>query len=300
MEELYNQLKLERTGKLKNNVLLVKKTNSKDDKTYCLKMPTPEQEIKLYRDCFPKVNQNEFNKLKLPNAIKVGSLFANYGWWVLMEYYGDDYILWDEESVDNGGGKSVTIDHVDTLIDMISDLKTIDIKLFENVIPTVDKCPWYTSILKKAEGFMNRGLLTVDDFNKITNLLSSGLTEEQKKDYIVTNGDFQFRNFIKQPDGKVAVIDWTENAHNTPNIEPIEFPIMYQWTLMWSNQTWQNEYARRTMKAFNISHERLASALVVKSINQASIWPNSQLEQIQIQHCIRGLNGHIITSNVVT
>ena len=300
IDTLFNQLNLEVIGKLKNNsVLLVKKTNSADTNTYCLKMATVEQEIKLFRDCFPKVNQDEFRRLKLPTGIKIGSLFLNKGWWVLMEYYGDDTIKWEETDPTHAGGRSITADYADILIDMLKDLRTIDIDLFTNTIPTVDKCPWYIELPQRAQSLVNRGILLSSDLQKVTNLLSRDLSEEQKRNYIVTNGDFQFRNFIKQPDGKVVVIDWTENTYNTPNIEPIEFPIMYQWTLMWFNPTWQDLYIKKAMETFNLSPERLNYALVVKSINQAHLWPGSPLANIQIEHCIRGLNGQIINSNII-
>lgn len=299
MEELFNQLNLEHIGNLKHNqVLLVKKTNSTDTSIYCLKMATVEQEIKLFRDCFPKVDQDKLRRLKLPTGIKIGSLFLNKGWWVLMEYYGNDIIKWDESDPTYGGGKSISTDYVDILVDMLLDLKTLDTNLFANVIPIVDQCPWYINLIQKAQSLMNQGLLLPDDLQRVINLFSRPLSEEQKRDYIVTNGDFQFRNFIKQPDGKIVVIDWTENSFNTPNIEPIEFPIMYQWTLMWSNPEWQNLYVKKAMEAFNINKDRLNYALVVKSINQASLWTGSPLAKIQVEHCIRGLNDKIISLNV--
>jgi len=228
MEELFNQLKLDYIRKLKNNVLLVRKTDSADTNTYCLKMSTAEQELKLFRDCFPKVDQTKFRKLKLPTGIKIGSLFLNSGWWVLMEYYGNNIIQWDETDEAHAGGKSITVDYVDVLVDMLRDLKTIDINLFADVIPPVDKCSWYLNLIQKAQNLTANGLLPSNELQRVSDFLSRDLSGEQKNDYIITNGDFQFRNFIRQPDEKIVVIDWTENAYNTPNIEPIEFPVMYQ------------------------------------------------------------------------
>lgn len=306
MEELYNLLKLKKINSLKHNsVLLVEQTNSTDRSLYCFKMPAAEQELKLYKDCFPKVNQDNFRRLILPKAIKIGSLFSNDNWWLIMEYYGKDIIPWDEIHDSHAGGKSITLDYVDILIDMLRDLKTIDISLFADIIPTVDLCPWYANLIQKAQHLTSLGLFPINELQRVCEILSRGLSEEQKRQYILTNGDFQFRNFLKQPDGKIALIDWTENSYNTPNIEPIEFPIMYQWILMWFNPIWQNEYVKKAMEVFSLSEERLSFALVVKSINQADLWSHGgeksgyYLSKIQIENCIRGLNGEIIRPNVI-
>lgn len=300
MEELFNQLQLERVASLKrNDVLLVKKTNSTDTSNYCFKFHAGEQELKLYRDCFPKINQDDFHKLRLPKAVKIGSFFSNFGFWTLLEYYGNDIILWNETDPVHGGGKSISEDYVDILIDMVRDLKKIDISIFSHVLPFVDTCAWYTNLNQKAQNLTQRGLLSPTELQQVTEILSHGISVKQE-DYIVTNGDFQFRNFVKQPDGKVVVIDWTENPFNTPNIEPIEFPIMYQWTLMWANPTWQNLYVKKAMEAFNISEARIRYALLVKSINQALLWPDTDLGKIQVEHCRRALNSEIISSHVVS
>jgi len=125
-------------------------------------------------------------------------------------------------------------------------------------------------------------------------MLSSGLTNESKEDFILTNGDFQFRNFIKLSNNKIVVIDWTENPFNTPNIEPIEFAAMYQWTLMWANLSWQDAYVKEISKKFNISKDRLRFALLVKSINQAHMWRGVQeLSRLQVNNSIRALDGLI-------
>ncbi|GEM_PF-3118563 len=68
---------------------------------------------------------------------------------------------------------------------------------------------------------------------------------------------------------------------------------------MWSNPSWQETYIKQAIKAFDISQERLNYALVVKSINQAHLWGGGNLAKIQIENCMRGLNGQILSRTVV-
>ncbi len=301
MDELFNILKLERVENLKHEaVLLVKMTDADDEKLYCLKFHAAIQEQKLYKDCFARIDQGKFRKLILPKAKKIGSLFSNYNWWILLEYYGNNIIPWDETREGDIGGESISTDYVPVLIDMIRDLKSIDLKLFLGIIPLVEGCTWYKELSQRATALTELGYLTIEELQEILIILSKGVDENAKNDYILTNGDFQFRNFLIQPDGKLAVIDWTENAFNTPNIEPIEFPVMYQWTLMWKNPKWQNLYLETFIKQFKVSEARIRYALLVKSINQAFLWGHgggNPLAQIQIQNCRIALGRELIIAD---
>lgn len=294
MEEQFNKFGFSVVGSPKRNIFLVKESPISDDsKKYCLKLNAGEQEIKLFKDCFPKIDQSKFKKLQLPIAHKVGSLFENQGWWVLTDYYGDS-IEWDETNPESTGGRNISLDYVDILAQILADLKSIDIGIFSETLPLVESSSWYTSINKKLTYLINNNLFPSSYHKKATAMLSSGLTNESKKDFILTNGDFQFRNFIKLPNHKIVVIDWTENDFNTPNIEPIEFAAMYQWTLMWANLPWQEAYVKKISKNFNISKDRMRFALLVKSINQAHLWRGAhELSRLQVNNSIRALDGLI-------
>lgn len=295
MEEQFNQFGLSIIGALKkNNVLLVKETPISDDgKKYCLKLNAAEQEIKLFKDYFPKIDQSKFKRLQLPVAYKTGSLFENERWWILTDYYGKP-IDWDETNPESVGGRNIGLDYVDILADILADLKLIDTSLFSGILPSVESVPWYTRINQKLTDLIKNNLFPSSYQKKAITMLTSGFTSESRGDFILTNGDFQFRNFIKLPNHKIVVIDWTENPFNTPNIEPIEFAAMYQWTLMWANSPWQDAYIKKISKKFNISKDRLKFALLVKSINQAHMWRgNHELSRLQVNNSIRALDGLI-------
>ena len=294
MEKQFNLFGLSIVGTLKRNVLLVRKTQVSDDgRKYCLKLNAAEQEVELFKDCFPKIDQSKFKKLQLPIAHKIGSLFENQRWWVLTDYYGES-MDWDETNPKSVGGRNISLDYVDILAQILADLKSIDIGLFSQILPLVESASWYTSINQKLTDLINNRLFPSSYHKKAITMLSSGLTNESKEDFILTNGDFQFRNFIKLSNNKIVVIDWTENPFNTPNIEPIEFAAMYQWTLMWANLSWQDAYVKEISKKFNISKDRLRFALLVKSINQAHMWRGVQeLSRLQVNNSIRALDGLI-------
>ncbi len=294
MEILLNQLGLNVVEGIKRNVFIVEKTSVPNDgKKYCIKLGAAEKEIKLYKECFPKVDQSNFKNLQLPVAHKAGSHFKNMGWWILTDYYGK-HIEWDETNPEIVGGRNISLDYVDILAQMLTDLKTIDINIFSDTIPSVESTPWFTSINQKLDSLIENKLFPSSYQEKASTMISTGFTDESKKDFILTNGDFQFRNFIKLPNDKIVVVDWTENPFNTPNIEPIEFATMYQWTLMWANIPWQDAYVNKISKNFSIDKDRLRFALLVKSINQAHMWRGHQeLARIQVNHSIRALDGQI-------
>lgn len=296
MEVLLNQLGLEKIEELKHNVIKGKKTPvSGSAPFYILKLESTEQEVRLFRDAFPKVDQKKFGTLILPSAIKVGSLLINHGWWVLMNYYQGETVFWDETNPECVGGRNIGLEHIDTIVNLLKDLRLIETSIFAGILPTFNTASWYISLDQKLLELTNLGLFPQNHHQRAIDMLSSGLSDEQMKDLILTNGDFQFRNFIKLPSGKVAIVDWTENAYNTPNIEPIEFPIMYQWTLMWANSSWQNVYVKKAIDTFGISMERLSFALLIKSINQAHLWRGSpELARRQVEHSIRAIDGQII------
>ncbi len=211
MKTQLNMFGLNIVDNLKRNVLIVSETSvTNKDQTYLLKLNTSEQEVRLLRDCFPKINQRDFGVLQLPVAHRVGSLFNNKDWWVIMDYFKGESINWDERNPECIGGKNISLDYINVLTGILADLKSIDIGLFSGVLPSVESAPWYTSLKNKLTKLISCQLFPPSYRQKAINMIEFGLSGESKKDLILTNGDFQFRNFIKLTNGKIAVIDWTE------------------------------------------------------------------------------------------
>jgi len=289
MKTELNILKIDKIKELKHNVYVVKETSKKNKgDTYLLKTKISKQEIKLLRNCFPKINQQKFKVLRLPIAHRTGK---NDQLWVMMDYFKGDIIKWDEKRTECAGGRNISVEYVDILSMILSDLKSIDTKIFLGILPEIESTLWYSKILEKLNRLYELKLFLRNYYQDACAVIKPGLPTESKKDLILTNGDFQFRNFIKLQKNKMAVIDWSKSGHNTPNIEPLEFAVMYQWTLMWNNLTWQNSYIKKVKSKFNISNRRLRYALVIKSINQAHLWRGSpELARIQVNNCVRAIN----------
>lgn len=299
IDVLFNQLGFIKTGDpLRENIIVIRKSGQEENKDkFCIKL-TKKQEVRLFNEVFSKVDQSKFKTLKLPEALKVGSLVEDYWWWILTPFYeGEDKeFQWNEAIIEVEGGRKIAIELIDDVVNILDDLRSIPTTLAKDILKPFDLNQWNSNFIQRGEEFVKNGVIPVEFFEQAKTTFSTpqAITNSQSN-LIISNGDFYFRNFKRLPNGKIMLFDWTENSGSwtTPSIEPIEHTIMYVWTLMWKNAEWQKQFLQKAMQRFNLTKENIQQGLMIKAFNQACAWGigNHYLFKYQMEHFLLGLKG---------
>ncbi len=214
---------------------------------------------------------------------------------------------WDEVSSLGYGGRGVETDFATKVIDLIVDLSLIDTSsedLFG--LSTFDFDRWKKQNFPfLAEILLKRKLINQKHIDKASSILSSSsLFDGSKK--ILTNGDFYPRNLIELPNGKIAIVDWegrqdydfedkkgglTQRVMDQRNsfINFVENHVAFFYIHMWGNPDFQRKFIRDASQKFGFTTENLQAAILIKSLEQALIWPDD-LAGIQIETFMKVLD----------
>ena len=161
---------------------------------------------------------------------------------------------WTEEN----GGLGVGLDLAELIPAVIADLATIDIKHFtENKALASEErlafdyqtsLDYYSEIARRLRSL---GLIEDHELDQINTILAYRQTSEM----IVNNGDFYPRNFVKQPSGKLVIIDWdTWNQDGNSPFYMVDHPENVAATIyvhMWGNQPWQIAFLDALLNRFD-------------------------------------------------
>jgi hypothetical protein len=156
---------------------------------------------------------------------------------------------------------------------------------------------WFACQFRRNAGYLvDQDLLADSDARAADLLLNTPNARAiAQKNLVFSNGDCQFRNFIRQANEKIVLIDWTSNPPDlwiSPGFEPLEHIAMYIWTLMWGNPEWQRDFFAKITTAVGLTDNRLRQALLIKSFNQAYFWQSRghrALAKQQIEHFLLAL-----------
>ena len=182
---------------------------------------------------------------------------------------------WNEEN----GGLGLGLDLATEIPGVLADLATIDTALFteSKALATEERLVFdYEDSLQLFTDFasesVSQGLLSEQELEQIQTILLHRQTTEM----IVSNGDFYPRNFIKQSDAKIVLIDWdTWNDGGNSPFYLVDHPENVAATLfvhMWKNQPWQDKFLNEIQARFNFDETSLLKGITIKALTLAHYW----------------------------
>ncbi|KPJ85303.1 hypothetical protein AMJ57_03630 [Parcubacteria bacterium SG8_24] len=280
---LLEHLELQAVDAVKWNLLLcVEKGSGENSPTHVLKMgDTPRKaesiayEVRVMREILPQLDQRLFDRLSLPEYIDDGNFEGLH--WVLSRYIRGRALVyeWSELSTkqDILGGKGIDEKVAALAVDVLRDLRSIDIGTLPDFVRRFSFEKWAKSFQERSRELVEGGLMSQPTIDAAMELFSQTKVKRYEGS-MFTNGDFYPRNFIFLPDDRIAVVDWVGG------VDPWEFVAMHAWLLMWGNPRWQIRYIREIREHFPIDVEEMQVGLLVKSFEQIYKWREEPEEYI--------------------
>lgn len=278
---LLDELQLSPIDAIKWNVLLCRRDGEQEG-LYVLKIGGDERksasiayEVKLLRGILPDINQEEFERLVLPEYVDDGEFQGVQ--WVLTKHIQGEPLLYDWSELsfkpDVLGGKGIDPEVAVFAVDVLRDLRTVDVDSLPDYVRRFQFEDWRDSFAVRSQELTDRQLVnpeTVDAAKEIFEQLPS----YRYNGNMFTNGDFYPRNFILLGNGRIAVADWVGG------IDPWTFVAMHAWLMMWGNPAWQEAYLKEIIKHFPVDIEEMQVALMVRSFDMVYRWREESEEQI--------------------
>jgi hypothetical protein len=268
-----------------------------------------DTEEAMYVNVLPAIEKQKlpFRVLQLPKLVTIvrksfdqdGSL-KQQGFIITKYVDGSRFNdRWDEINTLSCGGKGIKLDIATRVVALVTDLSLIDTSLLNMfALSTFDFSKWKKQNLPfLSEILTKRKLIDQKYINKVLSILSSrGLFENSQM--LLTNGDFYPRNLIELPNGKITIVDWEgrqdydfvdqkENLvqrvvdQRTTFVNFVENHIAFFCIHMWGNPDFQRKFIQGASRIFDFTAENLQAAILIKSLEQALIWPDD-LARIQI------------------
>ena len=173
---------------------------------------------------------------------------------------------WEERT----GGRDTPIATCEPTLDLIEDLGAIDATPFRGRGLTEQTRAWVGSLVERhlawarAAGHFDEGAGAAA--RRILAPFVDGIDTGAVR---LGNGDFQLRNFVERPDGRIALIDWDAARLSTFEAEHC---VAYQWLLMWNNPAWQRAYLDGARRRLGLRAERFRAVLLIDVLKQAFFW----------------------------
>lgn len=205
--------------------------------------------------------------------------------WIEGEPFNNRWSATIDESL---GGKLITNEDMNIVLKLINELKKINTQnlRLDHLISSLEGGLQKIKIVAKLA--LDKGLINQHTLNQLQSY-TNGINKTIKGDVVLSNGDFQYRNFIETKTGKVAIIDW-DNIH-VSKVES-ERCAAYQYTLMWNNPSWQKQFIQRAINACHLRSDILHFYILLCALQQALRWsaiPNLVQPQIEIFHSVLSL-----------
>ena len=240
-------------------------------KPYVKENPT-QGELLLYKEVLNRIagTYNEkFSLLVLPT-----SLPSKEGELVLPFFEGRTYNdVWNEST----GGSLLGTELSDEVPQILYELSLIDTRpILENsslqMIPKLafDHESYGYEAHKLLRHFTDADILTAEEAVRALNLMSRPFESPM----VFNNGDFYPRNFIRNPNDRIVLIDWeTWNENSRANvIDHPENVAAFCFVHMWGNPAWQESYVSGLRQRFSFNQSGFQSAILIKSLEMANFW----------------------------
>lgn len=232
-------------------------------------------EVRIMSEILPTIDQGLFERLVLPEYVNDGTHEGLH--WMTMKYIKGEPLVyeWSEMTFkpDVLGGKGINLAVARSAVDVLRDLRLVDIGSLPKFVRRFDFGAWLDDFRLKSETLVTQGIMeraTVE--NALKHFTSKSI--QRYEGSMFTNGDFYPRNFIFLPEGKIAVVDWVGG------VDPWEFVAMYAWILMWGNAAWQGAYVDEIRKHFPVDYGEMQIGLLVKAFDQVYRWREQPEEYI--------------------
>lgn len=222
----------------------------------------------VHRDVLPTI-PNFHNRLIIPQTVACGAADDRNHFVIMTWEKGRDFnSRWSLTKAKTRGGKSIQIYTVQLVLELIEDLYNICTETFSDVHlrPHWQECS-QTRISELLNLASEKRVITKEEqlcSHDILQRIPFGNENDLRK--MLSNGDFQFRNFIEKFANKTAIIDWDEAKVSTYELEHC---VAYQWMLMWNNSLWQRAFLSGARQRFSLDKYRLRSLLLFNSLRQS-------------------------------
>jgi hypothetical protein len=234
-----------------------------------------------------------FWRLVLPETLSCGQI-PGMGSYILMDWVeGQSYEgHWSERLPETAGGRSIPFQSAEWVVDLIEDLGRIPCDALDTSELTILGPPQIkhvTSVcLSKAA---EADLITARQAGRIREIFDEFTARCENRPLMLSNGDFQFRNFIAVDAARTALIDW-----DAARLSPFEREhcVAYQWLLMWNNPRWQARFLSEAKARLALDETLFRGALLLNTLKQAMlVWSrptDADLRLRQMDFCLNVLD----------
>ncbi|MEY4745159.1 MAG: hypothetical protein RL272_1104 [Candidatus Parcubacteria bacterium] len=232
-------------------------------------------EVRIMSEILPSIDQTLFERLVLPEYVNDGTHEGLH--WMTMKYIKGEPLVyeWSELTFKPEvlGGKGISIAVARSAVDVLRDLRLVDIGALPKFVRRFDFNAWLEEFRLKSETLITQGIM---DRSTVALALGnfSSKSIQRYEGSMFTNGDFYPRNFIFLAGGKIAVVDWVGG------VDPWEFVAMYAWILMWGNPAWQKEYISEIRRHFPVDLGAMQIGILVRSFDLIYRWREQPEEYI--------------------
>lgn len=226
-----------------------------------------EYEIRVIREVLPAIDQDDFERLVLPEFVSDGD-FEGLRWFTTRYIPGRALRFeWSELSSkpDILGGRPISADSAAVAVDALRDLRGVDVEKLPGFVRRYKFSDWLDAFKTRSKKMIDRGFFRPETIVAASELFHT-LAVDRYEGTMFTNGDFYPRNFVLLPQNKLAVADWVGG------IDPWEFVAMNAWLMMWGNPEWQAAYAAGLKKHFPVDIEEMQAGLLVGAADRIWQW----------------------------
>lgn len=236
---------------------------SKGNRFYLIKFISKQNELflKIYGDYLVGI-QNEFKRLVIPRCVEDGVVNNGERYMVFEWIEGRDFCnRWSSQNKKTAGGRKIREYTVQVVLELISDLLKIDTShMVENGSGVISPEIAVQDFSRTLEMSREEELITGELYGRayeIKQLFEDALMHQP---LMLSNGDFQFLNFIEVSPDRTALIDW--DGARISCFEK-EHCVALQWLLMWNNCKWQQDFLRRSIMELNLNKDIFRGVLLM-------------------------------------
>jgi hypothetical protein len=265
-----------KTGRAPNDLIETAVAVYLQDGAPVAKTAPGAEEFLLWTTLLPAIRERYgpgFRLLEIPEVLRSD---RNSRLVCFRHYVGRTYNdSWNEMN----GGEALGLDLSLEMVQIISDLQTIDVDSLLSEYPvgqwvrrsSFDLQGWLASFRERRAGGLTMGL-TADEIDQAEEVVKSGFKVERQ---IMSNGDFYPRNLVKMSD-RIVLLDWAHWAgYRACFVDHVANVAAFAFVHMWGNPLWQRKFVGYIAETLDIGSEDLRRAVLIKSFEQGNYWLNN-------------------------
>lgn len=224
---------------------------------------THEAEVAVHRDLLPRWSDLSFRRLALPRWLD-GGTSPEVGPWMIARWIepGLPPFAWHEWRSALAGGRALDEGAVAEAAGMIADLALIDPGNVRGVTPKREA----RSAAKAVARAQAHGILGKEHGARALELLQKVRPGPLR----VSNGDFQFRNFIRVSAERTALVDWSDATVSPWELERCAATL---WLLLWNNEACRRALVRDVPALDRDGFRRMVLGTALKFAGRRAAYP---------------------------